>query len=171
MSTVIDVDGDLLKMAMQGEFDAIAHGCNCKKMMGAGIAAGVQKLFPEMYKADCDYWADDKTRLGTYSKAIIVHDRGRFHGDHISFQGYNLYTQYNPGRDLRMNALKQSLFLMRCDLLMLNGCLSPVTENIKVGFPEIGCGIAGGSWSEVSSIIKTIFAHPLFKITFVHYKP
>jgi len=30
-----EVHGDLIKMALEGEFDAIAHGCNCFCNMGA----------------------------------------------------------------------------------------------------------------------------------------
>ena len=32
------VDGDLIKLAKQGRFDVIVHGCNCFCQMGAGIA-------------------------------------------------------------------------------------------------------------------------------------
>jgi O-acetyl-ADP-ribose deacetylase (regulator of RNase III) len=32
------VDGDLIKLALKGEFDVIVHGCNCFCQMGAGIA-------------------------------------------------------------------------------------------------------------------------------------
>lgn len=39
------VDGDLIKFALEGRFDVIAHGCNCMCNMGAGIAVGMRKTF------------------------------------------------------------------------------------------------------------------------------
>ena len=33
-----EIDGDLIRLAKQGTFDVITHGCNCFCQMGAGIA-------------------------------------------------------------------------------------------------------------------------------------
>jgi O-acetyl-ADP-ribose deacetylase (regulator of RNase III) len=33
--------GDLLALALAGEFDAIVHGCNCHCTFGRGIAAAI----------------------------------------------------------------------------------------------------------------------------------
>jgi O-acetyl-ADP-ribose deacetylase (regulator of RNase III) len=38
-------DGDLIKLAKQGTFDVIAHGCNCFCTMGAGIAPKMAEAF------------------------------------------------------------------------------------------------------------------------------
>ena len=37
---VCEVEGNLIDLALEGRFDLIAHGCNCHKIMGAGIAGG-----------------------------------------------------------------------------------------------------------------------------------
>ena len=36
------VTGDLITLALEGEFDVIIHGCNCYNTMGAGIARAVR---------------------------------------------------------------------------------------------------------------------------------
>ena len=36
------IKGDLIKLALQGEFDVIVHGCNCFCTMGAGIAKSIK---------------------------------------------------------------------------------------------------------------------------------
>src|SRR6267378_416678 len=41
------VKGDLFANRFQAQ--ALAHGCNCKGSMGAGIATGFRDRYPEMY--------------------------------------------------------------------------------------------------------------------------
>ena len=45
--------GDLIALALAGEFDVIIHGCNCQHTMGAGIAKQIKAHFPAAYAADC----------------------------------------------------------------------------------------------------------------------
>ena len=45
MNTYKEVQGDLIQMALSGEFDVITHGCNCFCTMGAGIAPKMAKEF------------------------------------------------------------------------------------------------------------------------------
>lgn len=47
-----EVNGDLIKLALSGKFTAIAHGCNCYKTMGAGIAKQIAERFPNVFEAD-----------------------------------------------------------------------------------------------------------------------
>ena len=41
------IRGDLLQFALDGEFEAIVHGCNCQCVMGKGIALAIKQRFPE----------------------------------------------------------------------------------------------------------------------------
>ena len=43
------IKGDLIKLAIKGDFDVIIHGCNCFCTMGAGIAKSIKTAFPEAY--------------------------------------------------------------------------------------------------------------------------
>jgi len=40
-----EVNGDLISMALKGDFDVITHGCNCFCNMGAGIAIPMKNNF------------------------------------------------------------------------------------------------------------------------------
>ena len=40
-----EVKGDLIKLTLEGEFDVIAHGCNCFCTMGSGIAVAMKNTF------------------------------------------------------------------------------------------------------------------------------
>ena len=42
------VSGDLFVNSVHAQ--ALAHGCNCKGSMGAGIAVGFRERYPEMYE-------------------------------------------------------------------------------------------------------------------------
>ena len=68
------VQGDLLGLALAGEFDVIVHGCNCQCAMGKGIALSIKKLFPEAYAADLKTVKGDRGKLGTYSSVEIERD-------------------------------------------------------------------------------------------------
>ncbi len=46
------IQGDLIKLAQDKEFDVIIHGCNCQCEMSAGIARAIRNTFPEAYEAD-----------------------------------------------------------------------------------------------------------------------
>lgn len=46
------VHGNLIKMALEGKFDVIIHGCNCFNTFGAGIALQIKRIFPDAYEAD-----------------------------------------------------------------------------------------------------------------------
>ena len=61
------IQGDLIKLAVAGEFDVIVHGCNCFCTMGAGIAKTIKQKFPTAYQADLATIKGDKTKLGAVS--------------------------------------------------------------------------------------------------------
>jgi O-acetyl-ADP-ribose deacetylase (regulator of RNase III) len=63
------IKGDLIELAIDGEFDLIIHGCNCFCTMGAGIAKTIKQKFPEAYKADLETEKGDKSKLGEISWA------------------------------------------------------------------------------------------------------
>lgn len=146
--------GDLLDMFKQSKFDAIAHGCNCYQVMGAGIAGQIAQEFPEVCEADrknvigdsesmLGGWTSAKTRFGTI---------------------FNLYTQIEPGRELR-EVLNYSI-RRAFEGLDIRVGIGQFTGN-KIGIPLIGCGIAGGDWDEVSEIINDVT--PNLNIVVVEY--
>ena len=66
------VEGDLLKLAIEGVFDVIVHGCNCQCVMGAGIAKAIKKVFPDAYAADRETAKGEREKLGTISSAKVT---------------------------------------------------------------------------------------------------
>jgi O-acetyl-ADP-ribose deacetylase (regulator of RNase III) len=147
------VEGDLVKMAKEGKFDVIAHGCNCFCAMGAGIAPQIKNAFPEAFEADCETVAGDESKMGTishtvYSKPTIV----------------NIYSQYDTkGRrsgnmDLDYDALRSGLKEMKAKF-----------SGKTFGLPMIGAGLAGGDWDIIEKIIEDEMIGEY--VTIVQYVP
>ena len=155
---VIEVKGDLIKIAKQGKVDIIVHGCNCFATMGAGIALHIANAFPKAKIADKSWGAAPKDRLGnfTYAKVKVADDK-----DLIII---NAYTQYHPGPDFRQGAL------MDCLEKIKNEYGKPIdsTEKKLIAFPKIGCGIGGGNWESTKHIIELMLEEN-FIVMFVYF--
>jgi O-acetyl-ADP-ribose deacetylase (regulator of RNase III) len=126
-----EIKGDLLKLFAEGEFEVIGHGANCFSTMGAGIAKQIKKVYPDAYYADVysDFSPIQKLGNITTNEAETI---------------INIYSQFEPGRNLDYEALTLGLRKMR----------HYYAPNTKIGLPQIGCGIGGGDWSKVKAIIK-----------------
>lgn len=129
------VKGDLLKLAKDGDFDVIVHGCNCFHAMGAGIAKQIKKAYPEAY------WADKLT--------TIYGHRGKLGtctvSDEPALTVINAYTQYHYSSKAK-----------QVDYEAVRACFKWIAENYgdkRIGFPLIGAGLAGGDWKIISKII------------------
>lgn len=137
------VKGDLINMAIDGKFDVIIHGCNCFNTMEAGIAATIRAVFPKAWDIDQRTKKGDISKLGEYTAAKILY--GKF-----TFYVVNAYTQFGynnkNGIDLSYVALKKVLRKIAKNY-----------DGLKIGYPKIGCGLAGGDWKRVSAIIDQEF--------------
>lgn len=132
------VKGDLIKLAEAGEFDAIIHGCNCFCNMGAGIAKTIKQKYPNAYTADLSTRKGDESKLGTYSFS----DEGKF-------VILNAYTQYNWGG--RKGTVNADYKAIRSVFRSIRNTFSG--SSLRVGYPMIGAGLAGGDWDIISNII------------------
>lgn len=132
------VKGDLIKLALEGKFDVIVHGCNCFCTMGAGIAKAIRSELPEAYEADCRTEEGSKGKLGTYSHANIERN-----GKEINV--INAYTQY----DFKGPAMKADYDAIRSVFKNIKSDFS----GKRIGYPKIGAGLAGGDWDKISKII------------------
>jgi O-acetyl-ADP-ribose deacetylase (regulator of RNase III) len=133
-----EVQGDLLELAKQGNFDIIVHGANCMCTMGSGIAKQIKEQFPEAYNADLETRKGDFRKLGNYTLALIRK---------YSFIIINAYTQYDYGTDSP-----------KIDYEALTLCLRKINKACigkRIGLPLIGAGLAGGDWNRIENIIKT----------------
>lgn len=127
------IEGNLLDLAEQGEFDVIVHGCNCFCTMGSGIAAQIRERYPQAYEADLQTVKGDARKLGTYTSA-----------EANGFTIVNAYTQYsyNKGDEI-IDRFEYGGFGAILEKL------SQLEGHKRFGFPAIGMGLAGGDKDKI----------------------
>ena len=139
------IKGDLLE---DDDWDCAIHICNLYHTMGGGIAYYIKKKYPEVFQADLETEKGDESKLGTFSKSSI-NEGNQFI--------YNLYAQNGIGNDgnplnrnLSYDLLHDGLYKVLKDIMTVwpFGCV--------VAVPELGCGLAGGSWTIVKAILEEI---------------
>ena len=132
------IEGDLIKLALEGEFDVIVHGCNCFCSMGAGIAKSIKDTFPEVYEADLRTEKGSRDKLGSISFAKVQRKENE-----ITI--VNGYTQYFAGG--------RGVLVDYAAVLSVMKEVKSRFSGREIGYPMIGAGLARGDWSVISKII------------------
>lgn len=148
------IKGDLIEaFRTYYQVDAIGHCCNCFNNMGSGIAPQIAKAWPAVRDVDNLTVKGDRNKLGGIT---YVHNADGFGGS-----VFNLYGQYGFWKNYDENGvLVPNLdygFLEQAMIDMEKEVLSELGQGARIGFPLIGCGLAGGKWSVVSEIIQDVF--------------
>ena len=146
------IQGDIIELFKSNKYDIIVHGCNCKHVMGVGLAYYLKKEYPEILMQDkiYDRYPGDILAVKTMNGDII-----------------NCYTQMYPGRskgyrnDTSMDRYKY-----------VKECLTKIDnkyKNKKIGVPYIGTGYGGLSRSIVKDLIKGSFKNnKIFLIDYIN---
>ncbi|SDP47033.1 macro domain-containing protein [Desulforhopalus singaporensis] len=132
------IEGDLIKLALDGTFDVIVHGCNCFCSMGAGIAYVIQQEFPEAYAADLVTTKGDRTKLGDYSYATVERNEHQI----TIVNGYTQFHYQGESVLVDYDAVELLFYRIKKDF-----------KGKRIGYPKIGAGLAGGDWQKISEII------------------
>lgn len=133
------VKGDLIKLAFQDEFDVIIHGCNCFCTMGAGIAKQIKAKFPEAFSADLETEKGDKSKLGTISWAEHKFEQSKI----IIVNAYTQYHWRGSGKKADYEAIRSAFKQIKIRF-----------SGLRIAYPAIGAGLAGGDWKTISDIIN-----------------
>ena len=140
------VKGNLLALAEEGEFDVIAHGCNCLCVMGAGIALAISNRYPQVYEADMQTVRGDYNKLGNFTHAKVTTKTDPVR----SFTVVNAYTQYTCASD----DPTKDMFEYDAFQLILQKMHHQFGPNTRYGFPLIGCGLARGDKDVIMNILE-----------------
>lgn len=131
-------NGDIL----ESDADVICHQVNCKGVMGAGLAKQIREAWPCVYEEYKDFCDIGDAELGTIQ---ICRIGGRAVVNMFAQDGYGTDRQYTDYNALRI-------------------CLSNVRDIFKdyvIAIPHgIGCGLGGGDWNIVNTIIEEVFGGP-----------
>lgn len=151
-----EVEGDLIKMALAGRFDAIAHGVNCFCRQKSGIA----KLMSENFYTH-QLPLEDPVTTGDIDKLGRI-EFNPINGNGVHLKVFNFYTQYHWATSKHPNPFNYGAF-WSC-LQEYRRCFSKES----LGIPLIGAGLAGGDWSRIREIIQEFNE---LDITIVKFKP
>lgn len=168
-----EIEGDLIKLAKEGQFDVIGHGCNCLSTMGAGIAPQMARAFG-CDKFEMETWGPSIEKLGNVDFETFVLGKNTMWNLSNGYNKLNepeltvcnLYTQYSYGRNHRDGVSKP------LDYEALTVCMRKMNLLFKgkhIGLPMIGAGLAGGDWERIKQIIQDELSN--CTVTIVIYKP
>ncbi len=139
------VKGDLL----DSNCDYICHQVNCRGRMGSGIAKQIREKFPKAYEVYIERHEDalrvlrsTDQMLGS-SDIVWIPEHNKYVVNMYGQRGYGYngkcYTSYKAFRFI-LQELKKD-----------------IPTNCTIGFPNgVGCGLGGGNWSKISSMIEEI---------------
>lgn len=136
-----EINGNLITLAYDNQFEVIAHGCNCLSTMGAGLAPQMAKAF------GCDKY--DMELIGPTINKLGSIDYKLF--EPLNLYVVNAYTQFYYGTNHKDGVYKP------IDYEALTLCLrkmNTIFKFKKIGLPQIGAGLAGGDWNLIKSIIQ-----------------
>lgn len=153
-----EIGGDLIEYAKKGEFDVIAHGCNCHSTMGAGLAPQMAKSFG-CDKFEMEKYGPDVNKLGNIDyqtfvlgeNAIWSLEDAKNNRNEPELTVVNAYTQYYYGRNHADGVLRP------IDYEALTLCMrkmNTIFKGKRIGLPMIGAGLAGGNWDYIKTIIQ-----------------
>lgn len=168
------VDGDLIKLALEGEFDVIAHGCNCFCTQGSGIAAQMVKTFrtndPLLFPLEGKDYIGDYNKLGNIQSRLFASSGDQaFPADKpnnlVPFvEVVNCYTQYHYGR----NSPNCNQPVDDDALPLVFKKLNQQYKGKHIGLPKIGSGLGGMTWPYVLNLIDMLLTD-VEKVTIVNY--
>lgn len=147
MSRIKTIKGNMLTGVKEGY---MLNGCNCQGVMGSGLAKEVKERFPEAYEDYREWYCSGRLELGEVQYIPLYEwtdADDKYEGD---FFLVNCMTQeyYGTGkRHLDYEALATCIEKINHSALEDN---APRVLN----FPMIGCGLAGGNWEIVKTIIE-----------------
>ncbi len=132
------IEGDLIELALKGEFDLIVHGCNCFCTMGAGIAKTIKEVFPEAYDADLSTELGAEDKIGNISKAEVQREEQII----VVVNGYTQYSPTGDGVLVDYEAVSSVFSIIKKQF-----------PGLRIGYPMIGAGLARGDWNIISGLI------------------
>lgn len=139
------IKGDLIKLALNKEFDIIAHGCNCQSVQKAGIAKQMDIAFgTSTFPMEISWDGPKINKMGCIDvqKKIV--------NDQYPLLIANCYTQYKPGKPSPGSNIPLDYDALRLCMRKLNY----IYEDMVLGLPMIGCGLAKGDWNRVYDVFE-----------------
>ena len=141
--------GNVVSALENGEVNIVFQICNTQHIQSAGVALALTNKWPQVLEVDKET-PKDESKLGIWSTAKVGDDAYVVNG----------YCQTGIGCDPKDPLSRNVRYDVWFDCLYkLNKTLTEkgLAGKYKLGMPWVGCGLAGGSFSIVKSIIEEVF--------------
>lgn len=154
MSQIKYINGDILTANNLPEFVAICHQVNCQGVMGAGLAKQIRDKYPMVYTTYRKYCLDKNINPPQLSKSpllgkiqVLYPEKGTLNPEYYHFCIINCFGQNGYGYES-----------VQTDYAAVKECFRKINEVFsgkRVAIPfKFGCGLAGGDWNIVLSLIE-----------------
>lgn len=153
------VEGDIFKLAENGLFEYVIHGCNCQNAMGSGIAKTVRDSYPKAYAADMSTQKGDLRKLGHFTHAWIAPSLNTL-AYQSGFTIINAYTQaifwekYDEDGKLIPNVILDAVESAFMGIKLAYDTAYPGVSRFAI--PKIGSVRGGGVWEEIEEVIDSV---------------
>lgn len=133
------INGDATRPISSGN-KIIVHCCNNLGLWGAGFVLALSKRWPHCHQQYLEMFSDGRSPiLGTTQFVLVESDIVV-----ANIIGQNgVRTPKNP-RPVDYNAIKEGFRFVR---------KFAIENQASIHMPRIGCGLAGGDWSIIESLI------------------
>ncbi|MFA7407872.1 MAG: macro domain-containing protein [Anaerolineaceae bacterium] len=126
------VKGDLLEAPER----MILHGCNCRGVMGSGVAKLIREKWPQAYEDYREKYNRDGLELG--SMVVSVQDDEKVI--------INAMTQDGYGKTgVHVSYWAVATIAEKCGRIM---------GGQSIAIPKIGAGLGGGDWNVIAAILE-----------------
>jgi O-acetyl-ADP-ribose deacetylase (regulator of RNase III) len=139
------VKGDATKPQGDGR-KIIAHVCNDEGGWGAGFVLAVDKLSSQpriSYRMAYDHW--------TKEEGLTFIPLGWTQLDYV---GNNIYVANMVAQHRTIRSVEKPICYKSLEVCLEKVAKSAIALDATVHMPRIGCGLAGGDWNVVESIIN-----------------
>jgi len=156
MGRIKRITGNLLECC-----GILVHGCNCRGVMGAGVAAALRARWPAIYDAYREKFLREGLMLG---EGVVVASAADKHRWPIDAEVHT-WSQQLPSATMVVNMMTQEDYGRNPSRVYVDyeaishgfeNVVKPLAQKtgLPVYFPKIGCGLANGNWQEVGKRIE-----------------
>jgi O-acetyl-ADP-ribose deacetylase (regulator of RNase III) len=166
---IIEIEGDLIDLALKGNFDVIVHGCNCFCQMRNGLAPQMAKAFGcDKFSLELSEYANEYGDIIPTNNVGDVNKLGQIQYKIFGIKNEKVYWIVQVGSDIHKLAVVNAYTQFKYGTNHHDGdetpfdyeaftlCMRKINHRFngyKIGLPRIGAGLAGGDWEIIKQII------------------
>lgn len=152
-----EIEGDIITEALSGNYDVVAHGCNCQCVMSAGLAPqmvrafGTDKFFLENLKYKGNINKLGQIDFETFKIAEEQIQPRDYIGQITDLHVVNCYTQFNYGKNYKDGDSVPADYEA---IVLCMRKINKIFTGKHILLPLIGCGLAGAIWDWTKELGK-----------------